>query len=249
MGTGGSKGDIGFFSLAAGKGLTLYEGGLLVARDPELRVQLRRCHAELVAANAAWEFRRATQLLGYHLLYRPRGLWLAYGLPRRRALSVGDLTAAVGDDFSLSIPLHRVGAWRQGVGARAFSRLSDFQHELTTRAQQRITRLARIFGVKVLHDGDNAQGTWPFLLLTVDDQAVRDAALARLWSTNLGVSRLFIHALPDYPYLASIVPRSDVPNARAFAARTLTISNSSWLDDERFERICRVLEEVATGSR
>lgn len=245
----GSKGDIGFFSLAAGKGLTLYEGGLLVARDPDLRVQLRRCHDELVVANAAWEFRRATQLLGYHLLYRPRGLWLAYGLPRRRALNAGDLTAAVGDDFSLSIPLHLVGAWRQGVGARAFSRLSDFQYELATRAQQRIARLAQIPGVKVLRDGDDAQGTWPFLLLRMDDQAMRDAALARLWSTSLGVSRLFIHALPDYPYLASIVLPADVPNARAFAARTLTISNSPWLDDERFERICRVLEEVSNGSR
>jgi dTDP-4-amino-4,6-dideoxygalactose transaminase len=60
------------------------------------------------------------------------------------------------------------------------------------------------------------------------------------------VSRLFIHALPDYAYLADRVPRQDVPNARDFAARTLTISNSPWLDEERFEAICRTLEDVLT---
>ena len=71
-----------------------------------------------------------------------------------------------------------------------------------------------------------------------------DAALERLWTSRLGVSRLFIHALPDYDYLTTIVPRADVPNARDFAARTLTISNSLWLGDEDFEQVCGELERV-----
>ena len=58
----------------------------------------------------------------------------------------------------------------------------------------------------------------------------------------MGVSRLFIHALPDYDYLADVVPAQDVPNARDFAARSLTISNSPWLDDEDFKTICRTME-------
>jgi hypothetical protein len=60
----------------------------------------------------------------------------------------------------------------------------------------------------------------------------------------MGVSRLFIHALPDYAYLADVVPAQDVPNARDFAARSMTISNSPWLDDGTFEAICRSLEAV-----
>ncbi|MGH8122408.1 MAG: DegT/DnrJ/EryC1/StrS family aminotransferase [Rudaea sp.] len=243
----GLQGDIGFFSLAVGKGLTLYEGGLLVARDPDLRAELHRCHDDLVAASAGWEFKRSIQLLGYHVLYRPGVMRWAYGWPRRRALRAGNLTAAVGDDFPLSIPLHRVGAWRQGIGARAFSRLANFQVELATRALQRVARLARISGVRVLQDGESAQGTWPFLLLLMNDQTARDRALDRLWNTSLGVSRLFIHALPDYPCLASIVASAETPNARAFASRTLTISNSPGLDSGRFEQICRVLEEVTAG--
>ncbi|MEO7071628.1 MAG: nucleotide sugar aminotransferase, partial [Rhodanobacter sp.] len=87
----------------------------------------------------------------------------------------------------------------------------------------------------------DACGTWPFLLLLLPSQGVRDAALARLWSSGYGVSRLFIHALPDYAYLAGIVPAQDVPNARDLAARSLSISNSPWMTDEDLETICAVL--------
>lgn len=244
----GTQGDIGFFSLAVGKGLTTYEGGLLVARDAALRAELRRCSAEIVPFSLAWELKRSLQLFGYHLFYRPAGLPFVYGMPRRRALRAGDATGAVGDDFALSIPLHRLGAWRRNVGAHAFARLREFQQALAAQAQRRCVRLARIAGVDVLQDRGEAQGTWPFLMLRMPSRAARDAALGELWSSNLGVSRLFIHALPDYDYLAAIVPEADVPQARAFAACTLTISNSLWLDDDIFERVCRVLERVVGSS-
>ena len=238
----GTRGDIGFFSLAVGKGLTTFEGGLLIAHDASLRAELRGCSDEIVPVDAAWEFKRTLQLLGYYAFYRPSALPFVYGWPRRRALRAGDATAAVGDDFPLSIPLHKLGSWRQSVGARAFSRLHDFLETVAAQGQRRSSRLAKISAIEILYDGADAQGTWPFLLLLMPSREARDAALAELWTTNLGVSRLFIHALPDYAYLAAIVAQADVPNARNFAARTLTISNSPWLDDAGFERICNVLE-------
>jgi dTDP-4-amino-4,6-dideoxygalactose transaminase len=76
------------------------------------------------------------------------------------------------------------------------------------------------------------------------DEKRRDAVLAQLWQSGLGVSRLFIHALPDYAYLAGVVPPQPMPHARDFAARSLSISNSLWLSDADFETICGVLESV-----
>jgi perosamine synthetase len=240
----GLLGDIGFFSLAAGKGLSIYEGGLLLARDPSLRELLARTAARIVPTSAWMECRRSLELIGYTALYRPSGLRLAYGEPLRSALRQGDPVAAVGDDFPLTIPLHRVGRWRQGVGAHAATRLPAFLDQLTAQAQRRLPRLRAIDGIEVLDDSLGAQGTWPFLLLLLPDQQRRDAALEQLWPSGMGVSRLFIDALPDYAYLAGIVPAQDVPNARDFAARSMTISNSPWLDDEDFETICRTLEAV-----
>ena len=240
----GLAGDIGFFSLAAGKGLSIYEGGLLLARDSLLRERLARTAARAVPRNFGWEWKRSLELLGYVALYRPRGLRLAYGNPLRRALRRGDPVAAVGDDFPLSIPLHKVGRWRQGVGAHAAARLPVFLDQLAAQARRRLPRLHGIDGIKVLDDPAGAHGTWPFLLLLLPDAKRRDAALAELWQTGYGVSRLFIHALPDYAYLEGMVPSQHVPHARDFAARSLTISNSPWLDDGDFETICRTLEAV-----
>ena len=245
----GLSGDIGFFSLAAGKGLSIYEGGLLLARDPELREKLAHTATRLVPSSFIKECRRSVELLGYAALYRPGGLRLAYGNPLRRALRRGDPVSAVGDDFPLTIPVHRVGRWRQAVGAHAATRLPAFIEQLTTQAKHRVTRLRQIGGIEVLDDPVGSQGTWPFLLLLLPDQTCRDMALAQLWEAGLGVSRLFIHALPDYTYLAGIVPAQAVPNARDFAARSLTVSNSPWVTDDDFEAICAVLSEVMQAPR
>jgi dTDP-4-amino-4,6-dideoxygalactose transaminase len=240
----GMQGDIGFFSLAAGKGLSIYEGGLLLTRDSSLRELLARTAARIVPTSAWMECRRSLELIGYAALYRPSGLRLAYGNPLRSALRRGDPVTAIGDAFPLTIPLHRVGRWRQGVGAHAAARLPEFLDQLSAQARRRLPRLRPIDGIEVLDDPLGAQGTWPFLLLLLPDQQHRDAALAQLWQSGMGVSRLFIHALPDYAYLADVVPAQDVPNARDFAARSLSISNSPWMDDEAFETICRTLEAV-----
>jgi perosamine synthetase len=225
----GLTGDAGFFSLAAGKGLSIYEGGLLLARDPVLREHFFRTSKRIVPDRIGWECRRTIELLGYAALYRPAGLRMAYGEPLRRALRRGDPVEAIGDDFPLTVPLHRVGRWRQSIGAQA---------------KKRLPRIRQITGIDVLEDNTDNQGTWPFFLLLLPDQTRRDAALFQLWQAGLGVSRLYIDALPDYPYLAGIVPQQDVPNARDFAARSLSISNSLWVNDDDFETICHTLETI-----
>ena len=240
----GLAGDLGFFSLAAGKGLSIYEGGLLVARDPDLRERLARTAERIAPFRPGWELRRSVELLGYAALYRPRGLGLAYGHPLRSALRRGNPVAAVGDDFSLPLPLHAVGRWRQAVGAHAAARLPAFVEQCTARARHWLPHLRAIPGVEVLDDPAGAHGTWPFFMLLLPDPRRRDAALEQLWQAGLGVSRLFIHALPDYGYLRGIVPASDVPNARDFAARSLTIGNSAWLTEADMDVICGVLKAL-----
>lgn len=241
----GAMGDAGFYSLAVGKGLTLYEGGVLVARDEGLRRRLHETSKQIAPYRLTWEIRRLLELAGYAVLYRPLGLRLAYGAPLRRALQKGRLIEAVGDDFSADIPAHRVGAWRRAIGANALDRLPAFLAELSAQAATRKKKLAAIPGVTVMDDPEGGRGTWPYLMVLMPNTQARDAALARLWSAGLGVSRLFIHALPDYPYLAGPFGKADVPNARDFAARMLTISNSPWLHESDFLRICSVIEKGA----
>jgi dTDP-4-amino-4,6-dideoxygalactose transaminase len=240
----GTIGDAGFFSLAAGKGLTLYEGGILVAREPGLREALEETSANLALYQLLWEWRRALELIGYGLSYRPGLLRIVYGSPLRRALKKRRYIAAVGDDFSSTIPLHRVGTFRRSVGAQAATRLPAFLDALSMQAEMRRRLLESIGGLTVIGDTEGSRGTWPFFMIVMPAEKARDRALNELWTAGLGVTRLFIHALPDYPYLREQFENSDVPNARDFAARMLTISNSPWLSEEGFQRICSILENV-----
>lgn len=240
----GLRGDIGFFSLAAGKGLSIYEGGLLVSRDEALHDALHRTHDAMVPYDGGWEWRRSLELLGLAALYRPVGLTVAYGLPLRRRLRQGDPVAAVGDDFPARIPMHRVGQWRQGVGARAAARWPAFLADRRARAARRVDRLRQVAGLEVIVPREDSEGSWPFLLLRFADAACRDAVLDDLWCAGVGISQLFVHALTDYTYLADRVPNVPTPNARAFAQCTLTLSNSPWLDDATFERVVRVIETI-----
>jgi dTDP-4-amino-4,6-dideoxygalactose transaminase len=183
------------------------------------------------------------ELAGYSLLYRPRGLWLAYGLPLRRNLKAGKLIEAAGDDCSGEIPLHRVGGWRKRIGANALKRLPGFLAAGTARAAGRRSSLEAIDGISVLGDAEGDTGVWPFLQVLMPTEHARDEALGRLWPAGLGVGRLFIHALADYAYLEPEVDGAGIPNARDFAARMLTVTNSEWLDEGDFAKVCRVLEE------
>lgn len=240
----GTLGDAGFFSLAAGKGLSIFEGGLLTAKDPALLGQFAHASRAISRWRPWWDLRRAVELAGYALLYRPHGMGLAYGRPLRRALGRGDLLAAASEHFSASFPLHRVGPWRQAVGARAYPRLQPFMAELQSQARRRIPALASIPGVHVYSDDS---GAWPYLMLRLPSQRGRDAVLDRLWTSPHGVSRMFVHALPGYRYLQGMLGADDVRHAHDFAARTLTVTNSPWLDDAAFEHVCAVIEAVVVS--
>lgn len=232
----GLSGDAGFFSLAAGKGLSTFEGGVLVSRDAATRAELAATAAEILRPRPLWSFRRNVEMLAYTLLYNPRGLRFAYGRPLRQKLDAGDEAGAVGDRFSLAdIPLHSLDAVRQRVAANALARLPDFLEAGRGRAMQRIKRLNALPGVTVIGDapgavpgdapdvngigdtpggrgrGDTpgARGVWPFFMLLMPDRSRRDEALRRLWRKGLGVSKLFARALPDYDFLAPLPAPAD----------------------------------------
>ena len=120
----GLSGDIGFFSLAVGKGLTTYEGGVLFSRDPDLHAELQGTASRVLRPGLLWNARRVLELLGYAVAYNPALLPLAYGRPLRRELDRDDEIAAVGDAFTLDdIPLHRMDPLRLRVAANALERL------------------------------------------------------------------------------------------------------------------------------
>lgn len=240
----GKQGDIVFFSLAAGKGLTLYEGGLLTSPDDDLRHALEKTSKTTIPQSKLWSIRRTVELLGYTLLYRPWGLQFVYGTPRRKALKRNDLLEAVGDIFDFNIPIHTVNRLREKVGSNAFGRFPDFLSYTRQQAEKRLAMLNHIKGITIVQGKENNSPTWPFFMVLAPNANTKQAILDQLWKTPLGVSCLFMYSLPDYDYLKPIVPQHPQPNAQDFAARMFTISNSLWLSDEQFDFILETISKV-----
>jgi len=243
----GTIGEIGFYSLARGKGLTLYEGGVLVSRDASLRRALAETARGLVPPRPLFEWVRLTQLIGYRLGYHPAALRLTYGFPLRYWLKKGDPARAVGDTFNRDIPLHRMGAWRKRIGAAALQRFPVAVLENAERGRRRAKRLESVPALRVINDSPPDGGTWPFLTVLFETNEACDLALSRLWTSGLGVTRLFIHDLTGYPDLRGIVSAGPMPNASSLAERCLTITNSAWLSENEFSRICNILADATSN--
>ncbi|WP_434778038.1 DegT/DnrJ/EryC1/StrS family aminotransferase [Neisseria sp. Ec49-e6-T10] len=243
----GQIADVSFFSLAVGKGLSIFEGGLISSHNTSLQHHIKQTSAQLSHFNLGWELRRTVEFIGYSFCYRPQILSFVYGHPRRKALKKQNLIEAVGDFFD-EIPIHKVGKFRQNAGFHALTRLPQYLNDTNKQAMVRLDRLSKIKEVKVIQD-QNQQGIWPFFMVLVPVEQIRNHILDELWSTPLGVSRLFIHALPDYLYLQELVPSTPVSNARDLANRMFTISNSLWLTDDLFEKICQTIENIMNESK
>ena len=238
----GLQGDIGFFSLAFGKGLTTAEGGLVFSKHPEIHQKLHQ-KAKQLPTLKYWEIKRCLELIGYYFLYRPSCLPFIYGYSRRKALKRHDEISAVGDDFNLNdIPIHRLGSWRSQVAAQAAIRLPEQWKQLRSQAKRRIKQLQNIPYLYVFTEDINSVGTFPFILLLVDNALRCEKILAELWHSNLGVTKLFVRSISHYPNLAHFNTRT-TPHAEQFAARSFTISNSLWMNDAKFEQILNILKK------
>lgn len=243
----GLAGDVSFFSLAAGKGLTTYEGGILCGNDPALRGELAATARRLLGSAPYWTVRRNLELFGYAALYTPARLGLVYGRKLRAMLDKGDEEAAVGDRFTLAdIPLHGLDGFRRRVAANALERLPEFLKAAAARAGRRLPAFEKLDGVRVIGDRPGTLGVWPFFMVLLPGREQRDKALNRLWRAGLGVTKLFTRALPGYSFLASSLEagRGGCPNAGDLADRMLTVTNTHWLDDGDFSHI---LDEIGEG--
>jgi len=220
----GCIGDIGVFSFGVGKGFTIYQGGALVATDPEVMVGLRAVAAELTSHSALAEAWRSLLFAGYHALYNPLGLRAFYGARKRFWLARGNEIRAAGDDVPFTVAMPHVGPWRKGVGRAALARLPAHLARSRERFARLCQHLGTVEGLKVHLPAPGTQPTATFVFVTLPAASGTDATIRRLWASRLGVAKMFSRSIVDYPDLRPLLLDRGTPHARALAATTITLS-------------------------
>ncbi len=241
----GTLGDFSFFSLAAGKGLTMYEGGVLVANRAEYGEVLRRKVDELVLPDRLFEARRILELLGLWAFYRPFLFWFVFSLPQLFWSRRGDDIKALREDFDLDFPVHAVSAFRKAAGHRAFPRVEEAIGIQRAKAAYYIDGLADVRGLRVVQESESDVATYPYLTVLFSRPEQRIRALRAFSGAGLGASQIYARALPDYGYLRGIVPNSNCENARRLAARAITLSTSAFIKKSHIEKCLEILRHAA----
>jgi dTDP-4-amino-4,6-dideoxygalactose transaminase len=236
----GTRGNFSFFSLAAGKGLTMYEGGVLACTRETFARTVQEKLA-LVKKDAGLEARRIAELLGYTACYRPLLFWFVFTLPYLYWSRRGNDINALREDFSIDFPVHAVSGFRKAAAHQAFPRIPETIESQRAKAAYYIERLGGLPGITLVQEADGDCATYPYMIVLFDSPELKSQALKVFSGSGLGVSQIYARALPDYGYLRGIVPNKNSANARRMAARAITLSTSPFIKKRDLDKVVRSL--------
>jgi len=238
----GLFGDFAFYSLCRGKGLTIYEGGVAVAKNNEFAKSLDRSISSLENRGFFSEALKTWELLGYWLFYRPSLYWFVFRLPQAYWNLRKNSVRANGDYFGRELPRHRVSGFRKSIGHVTFNRLEEQIAKQRAKADYYITSLKNIPGIKTITEPAGSKATYPFITIVFDDLSLRQRKLKELEKSGLGCAIIYLNAITDYAYLKDIVPETACPNAKTLARSHLSLSTSIFMDKKSIDRVLELLQ-------
>ncbi|MBI4981544.1 MAG: DegT/DnrJ/EryC1/StrS aminotransferase family protein [Candidatus Omnitrophica bacterium] len=239
----GSIGDFAFFSLCRGKGLTIYEGGVIAANNPEYGAKIDATIKQLVKNNFCSETLKVIELIGYWFIYRPQLFWWAYRLPQIFWNLKGQSLKAFAEYYTIDFDIHNVSNFRKKIGHFEFSRLENEITKQREKAGYYLEALKQQPGITTIRESKDDKATYPFLTILFNTPQRKENAFNKLIGSGLGIFQAYACAITDYDYLKEIIPQNPCPNAKDIAARHLTISTSTFLKNRDLETVINKLRE------
>lgn len=242
----GTLGDFSFFSLCRGKGLTIYEGGVAVANDKAHAQLLDAKIAQMVKDDFFSESLKILELFGYWIFYRPRLFWWVFRLPQIFWKARGNELMAAIEYFTEDFPIHRISRLRKAVGHVSFKRIEGEIDTQRQKALRYIQGLKTIKGLKVIEEAPYSRAAYPYLTILFEDERKKEACIRGAGVAGLGVSQIYTLAVPEYHYLKDTVPFRNCAMARTLAARHLTLSTSTFVEEKD---VVELLQRLTAGLR
>lgn len=240
----GTLADFSFFSLCRGKGLTIYEGGVIVANKKEYAGILDRKIKQYIKGDLIAEAVKIIELFGYWLVYRPPLFWFAFSLPQVFWNLSGQRLKASGDYYTVDFPMHKISWLRKAIGHVTFGYLENHIAGQRRNAGIYISGLISVAGIKIIREPNTGKATYPYLTILFSDQLKREKAQDAFRWRGLGVSQIYEAEITGYEYLKGIVPDTTCANARYLAQREITLSTSVYLKEKELYAITEILAKL-----
>ncbi len=240
----GTLGDFSFFSLCRGKGLTIYEGGVIVTKKESDSVKIDATIERIVNNAFFSESLKVLELLGYWIFYRPQLFWWVFRLPQIFWDWRGEHLRALTEYFTIDFPLHKVSKIRKTIGHVTFTRLEKEIDKQRQKASSYIENLKDIPGIRLITESPETKATYPYLTLLFNDPIKRKKAQEKFRNSGLGVFQVYAQAITDYDYLKDIVGNHDNPNARYVAERQISLTTSTFLKEEDLSSVVGIIKSL-----
>lgn len=236
----GTIGDFGFFSLCRGKGLTIYEGGVAVAKEKYVSA-LKETISVLEKKDFFAEFLKIIEFLGYAVFYRPSLFWFVFKLPQILWLNRKDPVRAMGEYATKDFPTHAVSSFRKSFGHASFYHLDEEIAKQREKARLYFEEMKSVSGIHLIAEHEKAKASYPYITLVIGSDEKRGEILKKVNAKGLGVSIVYVSALSDYDFLGNIVPQRAFINAHYLAQHTVTLSTSTFLTNQGILDAARVV--------
>ncbi len=240
----GTLGDFSFFSLCRGKGLTIYEGGVIVTKKENDSVKIDATIEQIVNNDFFSESLKILELVGYWIFYRPQLFWWVFRLPQIFWYWRGEHLRALTEYFTIGFPLHKVSKIRKSIGHVTFARLEKEIYKQRQKASRYIENLKDIPGIKLITESSGTRATYPYLTLLFNDPIKRKKAQEKFRNSGLGVFQVYAQVITDYEYLKDIVGNQDITNARYLAERQISLTTSTFLKEEDLNSVVGIIKSL-----
>jgi len=240
----GALGDFSFFSLCRGKGLTIYEGGVIVTKNKYYPVRIDATMARIVNKDFFSETLKILELFGYWIFYRPKLFWWAWRLPQIFWDWRGEHLRAVTEYFTPDFPLHEVSRPRKSIGHVVFNRLEKEIDKQREKACGYIEGFKDSPGITFITEPEGVKATYPYFTIVFNDPAKCQKAREAFKGSGLGVFQIYAMAITDYRYLKGIVENTDCPNARYLAQNHITLTTSTFLRTKDLNFVVNTIKNI-----
>lgn len=240
----GTLGDFSFFSLCRGKGLTIYEGGVIVTKNKCYSATIDATIQRLVNNDFLSESLKILELFGYWIFYRPQLFWWAWRLPQIFWESRGEHLRAMAEYFTVDFPLHKVSGIRKSIGHIGFACLDKEIEKQRQKATNYIENLKGSPGIKLITEPDGSKVTYPYLTLLFDDPQKCKKVKEAFRNSGLGVCQIYAMAITGYNYLKMVVKNTDCPNARFIAENHISLTTSTFLKNKELKSITDIIKNI-----
>lgn len=239
----GALSDFSFFSLCRGKGLTIYEGGVIATTHQEYAQLLDKTIARLAKDELLSEALKILELFGYWLFYRRILFWFIGRLPHIYWEVRKDPIGSLGEYFTADFGLHKVSGLRKKFGHILFKRLKPEIERQREKAAYYLAALKDVDGLRAITEKPGDKATYPCLALLFDSRQRREKIAQKLMKKGLGISQSYARAITDYSYLKDMFSGQSAPNAAGLVSGHLTLSTSCFLKKRDMDYIIEGIKE------